>query len=173
VVAEQGFTASEVRALDRLRQVRFGDDDPLRLLLVGLGTEGDLTVPLFAESATWVSVTPFLATRYPKLRGSKRDAPEQYATPLVFAAHNLRQELERLRERRPEMPEVVALEPLDLLGPRKNLRPIQFHRYRHKAGDDGGRRPTGAFRVVFAMPRKGLLCLGHFCHFGLGLFSSA
>jgi CRISPR-associated protein Csb2 len=171
VVAEQGFTASEVRALDRLRQVRLGEEDPLRLLQVGLGTERDLTVPLFAESAAWVSATPFLATRYPKLRGSKRDAPEHYATPQVFAAHNLRQELERLRERRPELPEVIAIEPLELLGPRKNLRPIQFHRYRQKPGDDGGRRPSGAFRIVFATPRKGPLCLGHSCHFGLGLFS--
>jgi CRISPR-associated protein Csb2 len=170
VVAEQGFTAAEVRALDRLRQVRHGEGEPLRLLLVGLGSERDLLSPLFAASPVWVSATPFLATRYPKLRGTKRDRPEHYATPRDFAAHDLRQQLERLRERRPDLPAIVAIEPMEVLGPQGSLRPIQFSRYRQKAGDDGGRRPSGAFRILFAAPTKGPLCLGHSCHFGLGLF---
>jgi CRISPR-associated protein Csb2 len=156
--------------LDRLRQLRFGDGDPLRLLLVGLGTERDFASPLFAESAVWVSATPFIATRYPKLRGSKRDHPAYYATPRTFAAHVLGQELERLRQRRPDIPAVEAIEPLEGFGPRGTLRPIQFHRFRRKHTDDGGRRPNGAFRIVFASPVRGPLCLGHSCHFGLGLF---
>ena len=41
VVAEQGFTDVEVRAIDRLRQVPHGEGEPLRLLLVGLGSERD------------------------------------------------------------------------------------------------------------------------------------
>jgi CRISPR-associated protein Csb2 len=170
MIAEQGFTAAEVRALDRLRQVSLRDEEPLRLLLVGLGTERELPSPLFGEASNWVSATPFLATRYPKRRGSKRDRPEDYSTPRGFAAHVLGQELARLRERRPDMPDVIAIEPLEMLGPRKNLRPIQFHRYRQKSGDDGGRRPSGAFRIRFATPMRGPLCLGHSCHFGLGLF---
>src|SRR5207245_1021805 len=47
VVAEQGFDADEVRALDRLRAVRCGEGEPLRLLLVGLGTARDF------RSALW------------------------------------------------------------------------------------------------------------------------
>lgn len=173
VVAGQGFRADEVRALDRLRQVRHGDGDPLRLLLVGLGGARELPAPLFAESAVWVSATPFVATRYPKRRGVKRDLSDQYATPLVFAQHVLGQELDRLRERRPDLPPVERLDPLqEGIGPGR-LRPIQFQRFRQKPGDDGGRRPAGAFRIVFATPARGQLCLGHSCHFGLGLFVPA
>lgn len=170
IVAEQGFTSEEVGVLDRLRQVWLGEDTPLRLLLVGLGSEGDFRSLLFAKAATWVSATPFLATRYPKLRGGKRDRPEHYATPREFAAHVLSQELERLRQRRPGLPRILAIEPLEGLGRLTRFRPIQFQRFRHKRGDDGGRRPTGAFRLVFESPVSGPLCLGHSCHFGLGLF---
>ena len=51
VVAEQGFTDVEVRAIDRLRQVPHGEGEPLRLLLVGLGSERDLRSPLFGARA--------------------------------------------------------------------------------------------------------------------------
>jgi CRISPR-associated protein Csb2 len=169
VFAERGFGAEEVRALDRLRQLRFGEGDPLRLMLVGLGSRADFRSPLFAPARTWVSATPFLASRYPKLRGTKRDRPEDHVTPQIFAMHVLRQELDRLRERRGDLPAAVGIDPLNVLG-RRNLRCIQFRRFRKKQGDDGGRRPSGAFRITFAAPVQGPLCLGHSCHFGLGLF---
>lgn len=170
VVAERGFAADEVRALDRLRRVSLGEGEPLRLLLVGLGTQGDFTSPLFAESAVWVSATPFVATRYPKRRGQKKDRPEDYATPQDFTRHVLGQELGRLRGRRTDVPAVEEIEPLAAVGPGSGLRTIQFTRFRHKRGDDGGRRPSGLFRLTFAAPVGGPLCLGHSCHFGLGLF---
>lgn len=170
VIADQGFTDDEVQALDRLREVRHGEGDPLRLLLVGLGSERDVPSPLWVESTTWVSATPFLASRYPKLRGTKRDLPEQYATSGIFAAHVLRQELERLRQRRPGLPAVVEIQSLEGMGHRNTVRPIQFHCFRRKPGDDGGRRPRGAFRIVFDAPARGPLCVGHSCHFGLGVF---
>jgi hypothetical protein len=50
VVAADGFSADEIRALDQLRQVRFGEGDPLRLLLVGLGKEAGCSTPLFVRS---------------------------------------------------------------------------------------------------------------------------
>jgi CRISPR-associated protein Csb2 len=170
VVAEQGFSPDEVRALDRLRQVSFGEGDPLRLLLVGLGTEQDFNSPLFAASPAWISATPFVVTRYPKLRGRKRDRREDYATVQAFTRHVLGQELERLRERRPGLPALVTIESVDGLGQQRSFRPIQFARSRQKRGDDGNRRPNGAFRLVFEAPVSGPLCLGHSCHFGLGLF---
>ncbi len=170
VVAGAGFTPDEVQALDRLRQVRHGDGEPLRLLLVGLGTERDVPSPLFAESAVWLSATPFLASRYPKVNGTKRDLPEHYADARTFAEHVLRQELDRLRARRPGLSPVVAIESPEGLGAQRMLRPIQFQRFRQKAGDDGGRRPNGVFRIRFGGLVRGPLCLGHSCHFGLGLF---
>jgi CRISPR-associated protein Csb2 len=164
LVAADGFTDDEVRALDRLREVPRRAADPLRLLLVGLGSDRDFRTPLLGPATTWLSATPFVATRYPKLRGSKRDRPEDYATPHAFAAHVLRQELAR----RPELPPLLSIEEQPL-GPQR-LRPIQFQRFRRKAGDDGGRRPAAGFRLTFAAPAPGPLCLGHSSHFGLGLF---
>jgi len=73
-------------------------------------------------------------------------------------------------EHRAELPAVECVEPMEFLGGRRQLRPIQFKRYRRKQGDDGGRRPSGTFRITFASPVQGPLCLGHSCHFGLGLF---
>jgi CRISPR-associated protein Csb2 len=165
VYAPMAFSALECRALDRLRELRLPDRDPLRLLLTGLGKPADFRCPLTEKSRTWVSATPFVVTRYPKLRGTKRDRPEDYATPRAFARHNLEQELRR----RPDLPEVVSIENEEAIG-RQRLRPIQFKRFRGKSGDDGGRRPAGGFRVTFAEPIAGPLCLGHSCHFGLGLF---
>jgi CRISPR-associated protein Csb2 len=170
VFAERGFGVDEVRALDRLRQVRFGESEPLRLMLVGLGGCDDFRARLFGPARVWVSATPFLASRYPKVSGTKRDRPEDYVTAQGFAMHVLGQELGRLRERRGDLPAVVGIEPLDVLGGRRNLRCIQFRRFRRKAGDDGGRRPCGAFRITFAAEVRGPICLGHSSHFGMGLF---
>jgi len=167
VFAPMGFNGLEGRALDRLRQLTWGDGDPLRLLLVGLGNPDNLLSPLFAKAAT-----PFVVTRYPKLRGRKRDNPKDYASSLHFAGHVLCEELNRLRQCRPDLPEVVAVEPLQdqWIGPQR-LRSIQFKKYRsRKPGDDGGRRPSGYFRIRFAAPVTGPICLGHSCHFALGLF---
>jgi CRISPR-associated protein Csb2 len=164
VFAPMGFNSLEQQALDRLRRLPFGDREPLRLLLIGLGNKQDFRTSLLGPSDVWVSATPFVATRYPKLRGTKRDQPEDYATPRAFAKHVLRQQLER----RPELPQVVSVEE-ELIGAQR-LRSIQFKRFRSKASDDGGRRPAGGFRITFAAPISGPLCLGHSCHFGLGLF---
>jgi CRISPR-associated protein Csb2 len=165
VFAAMGFNPLERQAIDRLRRLPFGDRDPFHLLLIGLGSEGDFRAPVLEESTIWISATPFVVTRYPKLRGTKRDRPEDYASPRHFARHVLRQELER----RPDLPEVASIEDEELIGTHR-LRSIQFKRFRSKHSDDGGRRPAGGFRITFAAPVRGPLCLGHSSHFGLGLF---
>lgn len=173
VVAEMGFDPDEVRALDSLRRLYLGEDDPLNLLLVSLDETLAGRGPLFAVSRSWVSATPFLSTRHPKRRGLKRD-PAHLLGEInrdAFLRVVLLEELERLRLRRPNVPAATAVEPLleHRIGVRR-LRPIQFRRFRQKAGDDGGRRPSGAFRIVFPVPVAGPICLGHSSHFGLGLF---
>src|SRR5437773_1452390 len=100
-----GFNALELQALDKLRRLPFGDGDPLALLPIGLGSERDFRAPLLAESTVWISATPFLVTRYPKRRGTKRDRPEDYTSPQAFVRHVLRHELKR----RPDLPEVVSI----------------------------------------------------------------
>ncbi len=169
VVAADGFAADEIRALDRFRQVRFGGGEPLRMLFVWLGREGDFRTPLFGPAASWISATPFVATRYPKLRGRKRDPLEHRQTPQGFAGHVLGEELGRLSERRMALPGFAIEELTEGIGARR-LRSIQFQRFRRKGSDDGGRRPAGGFRIRFAFPVAGPLALGHSCHFGLGLF---
>src|SRR5262249_31866282 len=164
IVAGQRFSAEEVEALDRLREISRGDADPLRLLLVGLGSDADFRALVLGEAKVWVSATPFVVTRYPKLRGTKRDRPEDYASPGAFAQHVLRQEIAR----RGGLPPVVSIEEV-LIGAGR-LRSIQFKRFRTERGDDGGRRAAGGFKITFAEPGPGPLCLGHSCHFGLGLF---
>lgn len=166
VVADRGFGPDELAALNAARTLKLDDESAdLRIQLVALGHLQDFRTPLLAESAVWISATPFVVTRYPKRRGTRRDRPEDYATPQAFAEHVLRQELER----RPDMPEVVSVEVEELIG-KQRLRPIQFKRFRSKPGDDGGRRPACGFRITFAAPVHGPVCLGHSCHFGLGQF---
>jgi CRISPR-associated protein Csb2 len=168
LLAEDGFTPDEVRAFQRLRGVRRRDGE-VRLLLTGLGCAADFRSPLLAAAPDWVSATPFTATRYPKRRGQKRDAPEDCTTPQQFAGRNLVEELERLRARRPDLP-AFAVEALPGSGAGQRFRPLQYQRFRRKQNDDGGRRPAGGFRIRFAVPTSGPICLGHSAHFGLGLF---
>lgn len=166
VLAADGFATDELAALNGLRILKEGDDLPeLRVQLVGLGVPQDFNARLLAESTVWTSATPFVVTRYPKRRGRKRDRPENYATPEDFVRHVLQQELQR----RAELPPLASIEEEATLGPQR-LRPIQFKRFRQKQGDDGGRRWAGGFRLTFTAPLRGPLCLGHSCHFGLGLF---
>ena len=166
VTAGEGFGPGEVAALNGVRTLDLGAESAeLRLQLVGLGDRQDFRVRLLEAATVWLSATPFVATRYPKLRGTKRDRPEDYASPRDFLRHILQEELQR----RPDLPPVAALHDEEYLG-KQRLRSIQFQRFRNKRGDDGGRRPAGAFRITFAAPVRGPLCLGHSCHFGLGLF---
>jgi CRISPR-associated protein Csb2 len=71
VYAEMGFDAHEVAALDRFRQLPWGEGEPLRLLLVGLGKVADLRAAPLAESLVWESAPPFVASRYPKVVGAE------------------------------------------------------------------------------------------------------
>lgn len=173
VYAAGGFGPKEVKALDALRRIIRRDEGPqLNLLLLALGRIDELVCGPLARARTWISATPFLSTRYPKTRGTKRDAPDVLASPDSFVRHVLLEEIARLRARRPEVPEPVVVQPLTghRIGSRR-LRPIQFKRTRmRKPGDTGVSRMTGAFRLVFPSPVRGPICLGHSCHFGLGLF---
>jgi CRISPR-associated protein Csb2 len=196
IVAEMGFGVYdplEVRTLDQFRRLRWGDGEPLNLLLVGLGTNSDFRATILNESRVWVSVTPFLVTRHPKKNGSKRDPTELLGSnnQPAFVAAVLSEELDRLSQRRIQighspLPDIVAIEPLldgdqiPRIDPRRwhgpystgaAVRPIQFKRFRRKRSDDGGVRPNGAWRIMFQKSVQGPICLGHSAHFGLGLFA--
>lgn len=196
VVAQEGFDGDDLRALDRIRGLKRDEGAaPLRVLMVGMGRLDEFFPLPLQATCQWVSATPFVATRHPKARGKKRDAPELLASPLRFLEANLREELERLAVRRGELPDINRIEPLwdrsDVTGGKTGvfrvdpcwwagptargaaLRPLQFKRFRRRRRDDGGRRRAGAFRIRFVQPVSGPICLGHSSHFGLGLFLPA
>ncbi len=81
VHAPMGLNSLERLAIDRLRSLPFGDGDPLRLLLIGLGNGHDFRTPLLGNSAVWVAATPFIVTRHMKRRGRKRDPREFFEAP--------------------------------------------------------------------------------------------
>jgi CRISPR-associated protein Csb2 len=176
VCAEGGFGPDEIAALDAFRQLEFGDGDPLRLMLVGLGQPEDFRCPLFGPARVWVSATPFVVTRHVKTRGQKKDPPQCHGPQgrLEFALRVLREELERLRIRRPDLgslnePPLV----LERIGRGVAFRPLEFRRARSKPGDDGMQRATVAVQLTFECDVAGPICLGHASHFGLGLFLPA
>ena len=175
IIAEMGFGPKEVKALDNLRRLKRESGDPLNLVLLALGMKEAISSPtVFGPSKIWRSETPFIATRYQKTRGTKKDPLELQGidNQRAFARHVLLDEIARLRELRPEIPEPLSVEFLNeehRMGAHR-LRPIQFKRFRDKRSDDGGRRPAGAFRIIFPEPVFGPICLGHSSHFGLGLF---
>ncbi len=172
VLADDGFGPDEIAALDTLRSFCIGDGEPWRLLLTGLGQRREFNIPLLASSPCWISATPFLASRHFKARGQRKDPPElrHHSQSRHFALLVFQEELDRLRQRRPELPPcTVELLEEQTMGAHR-LRSIQFQRFRRKAGDDGGRRASGAFRLTFESPVSGPIVLGHSSHFGLGLF---
>ncbi len=187
IFAQEGFGPQELKALDAFRKLYIPEREesghPLRLLWLGSGRLPDYATGPLRPAARWISATPFVAPRYPKPRGTKRDPPELLRSPLLFLEAVVREELLRLIQRRPDLahirPETIQVAPCtDQHGvfriPQRTgklgLRPIQFKRFRKKPTDDGGRRPAGAFQIVFPEPIFGPICLGHSCHFGLGLF---
>lgn len=175
IMASSGFGTQEVAALDRMSRLKADHGDPLNLVLMALGQESEITPRRIAGPATtWISATPFIATRHAKSRGRKKDAPHLLGldNQRAFARQVLIEEISRLRDRRQDLPPPVSVEPLNQehrMGAH-SLRPIQFKRFRQRRDDDGGRRAAGAFRIVFPEPVRGPICLGHSSHFGLGLF---
>ncbi len=171
VYAEEGFGPGEVAALTAIREFKVPAGGrrthTLRVQLIGLGTRElfRTAVPLFGESAVWRSVTPFVAHRHLKRRGSKRDAPLVIGPdgPQSFAELAVRE----LAARRGIAP-LTEVRPLKVFN--GGMRSVEFERGRARPGDDGRSRSHAGLQLTFANSVSGPVCLGHACHFGLGLF---
>jgi CRISPR-associated protein Csb2 len=175
IVAAMGFGTVEVKVLDAMCRLPHEGAEPLDLVLLALGQATEICAPKLAGPArVWISATPYIATRFPKARGRKKDPLDLLGldNQRSFSRQVLQEELERLCQGSPDMKKPQSIEYLNeehRMGAHR-LRPIQFKRFRRRRSDDGGRRPAGAFRIVFPEPVLGPLCLGHSSHFGLGLF---
>ncbi len=188
LVASNGFGPAELRAIDSIREIKSREREesghPLRAMLLGMGSLDDYRSgrhgPL-GPAKDWVSATPFLAQKHPKKNGAKRDPAEWLASPEKFVTAMLREELQRLIMRHPELMgvnlDLIKITPeadagVFRVGPQQR-RPLEFKRFRQKLGDDGGRRLSGSFRITFPTLIAGPIALGHSAHFGLGLFVPA
>lgn len=162
--APDGLDAHEQDALGKVSEqgLRRPGEAPWNLVLVGMGPAREFAAPVLAASKVWISATPFVLTRHPKLRGDTKggavpkrvvDGPED----------QLRLELSRRG-----FPEPAKVEPL----PRARLRGrelpwLAFYRWRGR-----GSRVEHAcgFRLEFEEPVRGPIALGYGAHYGLGLF---
>ena len=182
LIAEDGFGAEEIAAMNSLREIKSKErtdvGHPLGVLLLSMGMlADDFRSGPTKCSAVWKTVTPYLCHRHPKSRGSKRDTAEELCSPLAFTTARVREDIARFLQRRCDLIDIslenIQIEPLGengvfRLGTRGH-RPIEFQRFRQKHGDDGGKRLCGAFSITFPREISGPVALGHSSHFGMGL----
>jgi len=182
IVASDGFSANEQKALDKLStlksRVRDESGHEIRTLLLGLGCMEDYRCAPLSRGHSWISVTPFLAPRHLKKRGKKRDPEVMWQSNTNFLIAVLREEIRHFIKRRPELTDLslddIKIQPLTdengvfRLGAHE-LRPLQFRRFRQKHGE-AANRSAGAFRIDFGWPVTGPIALGYNAHFGMGLF---
>ncbi len=160
---QEGFSDLEQQALAQLRKLKgavSGYD--IDVVLVFLGEpdrfgHANRICPVLSECKTWVSETPFLLVRHPKVRGKQ---PDKY---LVDSPED--QVLLELQRR--GFPEPIVEEMLYRPGIRRKIRWLEFERWRKiRPPIDRG----FGFKLEFPTPVKGPIIIGYYCHYGLGLF---
>ncbi|MBX7214778.1 MAG: type I-U CRISPR-associated protein Cas5/Cas6 [Thermoflexales bacterium] len=155
--APTGFGMRELRAIDAWRETR--GPGSMTLGVVWMGSDDARPGP----ARVWRSITPFIATRHFKARGTKRDTfPRER-----LAEINLGEEL--ARQGMPAPVRIAAVDGLNLPGGRS----LAWRHFRQERvlgeGRRGGEFGKG-FEIEFAEPICGPLALGYGCHFGLGQF---
>jgi len=198
--ASMGFDGKHRAALGGLdRLYGYGLSGELRLMLLGMQGEPDSSIGggLFGSSDSWMSETPYLLTRYPKLTNGGRwrtipmplgleiETPEHlgiYPTrEHLLLDYGVLSDLSALQqdgpiaqlllscERRslPEVIKVVCVPEYRRSG--LTSRWIEFKRYRRGVSKPVIGKGFG-FEVKFKEPINGPLALGYGCHYGLGLF---
>lgn len=160
--AAEGLDPREMRALDVWRRAR--GPGSILLNVVWLGAD-DPSTRWMGPARLWRSVTPFIATRHYKERGTRRDTfPRER-----LAEMNLREEL--VRRALPEPARVTPLPALPLPGSRS----LNWRDFRQQRVFGDGRRGNEfgkGFEIEFAEPVQGPIAVGYACHFGLGLFAA-
>jgi CRISPR-associated protein Csb2 len=176
IYAPAGFGLLERAALEDLVEVR-GSGLQVLLSLQGMDRPEDFggldiergMSSLLAKSWVWVSRTPFMPTRHPKV--TRAGVPKADDTGLQIGSpeHELRRLL-----RLAGFPEPVAVEPVaetSLGGGVVSWR--EFRRCREKG--EGRRAADGrgyGFRVEFAETVRGPVAVGYASHFGMGVFEA-
>lgn len=161
-----GLSREAMRVLTALQTIRYGEGDPPRVMLEGIGPASmfqELTA-LTGESAVWRSLTPYLHPwhlKKPELR-----SPDALHEALLA---QLRKEWHARGKDLPEIVDFRELPNRDFDG--RRLKPLHYHRFRRKRGLVQPDKLGRLLEIRFAAPVRGPIALGFACHFGLGLFA--
>lgn len=150
-----GIDGDMRRVLGALKMVKGFDGQEWRLMLEHIGQRNDFesVSPIVHTASVWQSQTPYLHPWHCK---KDFDVPAQ-----------IRREC---RER--QLPEPTDIQPLPTIKPHgRELRPIDFHRFRSKRGLVQPDTRGSFWQLTFSEPVTGPLALGFGCHFGLGVFA--
>lgn len=170
VYAPEGFDDKAVEALRRLQWTWGFKGHELRAVLHGIGEMRDFDCPLFANSAKWRSLTPFVSTRHAKTFRDGRpklddtgwqsgSAPHDLLRLLAGHPHGADAQIRHLPEN--SMPYEFG---------QRHFRSLQFLTRRRRGDGRRGHDNGAAFEITFPDPRPGPFALGYASHFGLGLF---
>jgi len=174
VYAPMGFELGDLKALEDLKEI-WGENDLRGLVtLQEFGRPEDFAgkdaehafCPLLSRSQVWVSRTPFIPTRHPKV--TRAGALKLDATGLQIGSPE--HEVRRLLELE-QLPEITSVEPIaDTLLGKSQTGWSSFRLLRDKGrGKRAGCWDYG-FRIVFSQPVQGPVAVGYGAHFGMGLF---
>ena len=155
VYAPMGFRLPEQEALQNLKEVYSERESSVQLALLGLGVPEDFggidlergQCPLLARARSWVSRTPFLATRHPK--ATRAGVPKVDATG--FQIGSPEHELLRLLELA-GFPEPLEIEPV--AGTRLGGREVRWQEFFSRRETD--ERKRAARRLLLSFGHKGL-----------------
>lgn len=174
--APAGFGLVERAALEELKEV-YGSGLQVYLNLLGMGLPedfGGLNIergesPLLAESRIWVSRTPFVPTRHPKITRAGVPKVDESGLQIGSPEHELRRLLQLAG-----FPEPAAVEPV--AGTRLGGREVPWRDFlRQRSGRKGRRAADGrgyGFRIEFAEAVRGPVAVGYAAHFGMGGFEA-
>jgi CRISPR-associated protein Csb2 len=175
VYAPMGFPLPEQKALHRLKEIYDESGYSVQLALLGLGRPEDFggtspergRCPLLAKSRSWISHTPFLPARHPKV--TRAGAIKRDATGLQIDSpeHELRRLL-----RLAGFPKPVDVEPVPCT--RLGGQDVPWHAFlRRREKGQGKPAANGAgygFRIEFPEAVQGPVAVGYASHFGMGGF---
>jgi CRISPR-associated protein Csb2 len=168
------FDTDAIKALHGVTRLWGEGGHDLQVVLLGVGQPKDFSgfdlrkgeCPLFETSRVWISRTPFVPTRLPKVNRNGKPRFDANGLQQGSAEHDLRRLLQL-----GGMPKPVSIEsvPYTDLGGHRTFW-LEFLRSRKSDRIFSADRAGYGFRITFSEPIRGPLALGYGSHFGLGLF---
>ena len=177
VYAPMGFETLEEKALQSMKEIYRGSEPSVQLSLQGIGRPEDFggtdpsrdQCPLLAKAMCWISRTPFIPTRHPKV--TRAGAIKRDATGLQIGSpeHELRRLLKL-----GGFPEPVLVESVG--GTRLGECGVAWASFVCRRSNGEGRRAVHdrgyGFRIEFAEKVGGPVAVGYGAHFGMGILGA-